>query len=71
MLGMGPILWREANRLMWPNSPNAARDEPVPREEAFTVADPGTMIPRYRYEYPAAWAYYRALDAINLRAHNS
>lgn len=71
MLGMGPILWREANRVIHPNSPMASRDEPVPRNEAWIIADAGTDNPRYRYEYPAAHLYYQWLDSINLREQES
>lgn len=71
MLGMGPILWREANRITHPNSPNAWRDEPMPRDEAWLIADAGTQTPRYRYEYPAAWLYYQMLDCIGVSEQGS
>lgn len=64
MLGVGPILWQQINRELY----GTGRDpEPVSRDEAWTIADASTSIPRYRYEYPAAWLYYQKLDAINKR----
>lgn len=66
MLGIGPILWREANRFMY-NNPKASGAEPVSRSEAWIHDDPGTMNPKYRYRSPAAWWYYQQIDEINRR----
>lgn len=66
MLGIGPILWHEANRLMH-NNPKASGAEPVDRLEAWIYEDIGTSIPKYRYRSPAAWWYYQKLDEINAR----
>lgn len=65
MLGMGPMLWRLANRKMHGDEKWADRDEPVERWEAWMVADPFCDIPKYKYEHPAAWLYYGMLDEIN------
>jgi hypothetical protein len=64
MLGMGPILWREANRLMH-NNPKASGVEPVSRIEAGAVDDPYVDTPKWRHRSPAAWWYYKRLDEIN------
>jgi hypothetical protein len=69
MLGMGPMLWRLANLKMHGDE-KWARDEPVGRDEAWLIADPFCDMPKYRYEYPAAWLYYGMLDVINRRTSN-
>ena len=66
MLGLGPILWREANRLMH-NNPRASGPDPVSRDEAAIVVDAFVSNPKYRYRSPAAWYYYLRIDEINRR----
>jgi hypothetical protein len=70
MLGMGPILWRLANLKMYGDE-QWARDEPVVRLEADTLADGFAHNPRYRYEYPAARLYYQMIDAVGNKAAHS
>ncbi len=64
MLGMGPMLWRLANLKMHGDE-QLVRDPPVSRDEAWSFADLFCDIPKYKYEYPAAWLYYGMLDYIN------
>ena len=66
MLGMGPILWRQANQVMHLN-PRASGAEPVSRDEASIARDHFCFVPKYRYESPAAWLYYRMIDHIDGR----
>lgn len=66
MLGMGPILWREANRLMH-NNAKASGPDPVSRDEAWVIDNSFTQNPKWRYRSPAAWWYYQRLDEINSR----
>ena len=66
MLGIGPILWREANRIMHGN-PKASGPDPVSRLEALIIEDPFVDNPRWRFQSPAAWWYYRRIDELNRR----
>ncbi|MCU1318101.1 MAG: hypothetical protein JWN63_3423 [Candidatus Acidoferrum typicum] len=66
MLGMGPLLWHEANRVMHNNS-KASGAEPVSRTEAWVIDDLFTQNPKWKYRSPAAWQYYRRIDEINRR----
>lgn len=64
MLGIGPIIWRRVNRVVY-NYDNVSDPAPVPRHMARAVEDPTVQNFRYRYTYPAAWLYYANLDSFN------